>query len=108
MRFSAVSDWRLKHTLRLDPDWIIIGEVRGREALDMVDGANSGHEGLLCTIHSTGSQMALRRLTRLCRRADPNFDHEEINMAVGGVLQIVLKNGERKIELWENHLAGEV
>lgn len=52
----------VRNALRMRPDRIIIGEVRGREALDMVQAMNTGHEGSLSTCHANGPADALRRL----------------------------------------------
>jgi pilus assembly protein CpaF len=75
--------------------------VRGKEALDMVDASNSGHEGTICTVHSNGREQALVRLARLCRRADMNFDRSDLYDAIGAVVHISLKDGRRSLDLWE-------
>src|SRR5262249_45087486 len=51
--------------LRMRPDRIIVGEVRGGEALDMLQALNTGHEGSLSTVHANGPREALRRLETL-------------------------------------------
>lgn len=55
----------LRATMRLRPDRIIVGEVRGGEALDMLKAANTGHDGGLCTVHANSAKSALTRLEQL-------------------------------------------
>ena len=52
----------LRQTLRLRPDRIILGEVRGAEAFDLLQALNTGHSGTLSTIHANTARLALRRL----------------------------------------------
>lgn len=58
----------LKHTLRLRPDRILIGEVRGAEALDLLDSWNTGHEGGIATLHANNAAAGLDRLRSLVTR----------------------------------------
>lgn len=60
----------VKDTMRCRPDRIIIGEVRGAEALDVVDSWSTGHPGGLCTIHANGCRESLTRMESLIRRAN--------------------------------------
>jgi type IV secretion system protein VirB11 len=55
--------------MRLRPDAIIVGEVRGREALDMLKAWNTGHPGGLTTVHANGARAALSRLDQLVQEA---------------------------------------
>jgi pilus assembly protein CpaF len=55
----------VRAALRMRPDRIVVGEVRGGEALDMLQALNTGHDGSLCTIHANGPRDALRRLETL-------------------------------------------
>jgi Flp pilus assembly CpaF family ATPase len=59
----------LRHALRLRPDRIVVGEVRGAEALDMVQAMNTGHDGSMSTIHANGPEEALWRLESLAAMA---------------------------------------
>jgi len=59
----------IKHSLRSRPDRIIVGEVRGSEAYDMLDAMNTGHSGTLCTLHADSAELGLRRLESLVRMA---------------------------------------
>ncbi len=58
----------LRSALRLRPDRIVVGEVRGAEALDLVDALSTGHSGGLCTVHAGSISQALKRLTLLISR----------------------------------------
>jgi pilus assembly protein CpaF len=60
----------LRHALRLRPDRIVVGEVRGPEALDMIQAMNTGHDGSMSTIHANGPAEALWRLESLAAMAD--------------------------------------
>ena len=59
----------LRNALRMRPDRIVIGEVRGREALDLLTGLNTGHDGALSTVHANSPADALRRLETLALMA---------------------------------------
>src|SRR4029078_1288353 len=52
----------VRNSLRMRPDRIIVGEVRGAEALDMLQAMNTGHDGSLSTVHSNGARDALSRI----------------------------------------------
>ena len=71
---DQVSLWDLvRATLRSSPDRIVIGEIRGTEALPFLDIASSGHPGVLATLHAETPRGALHRLNRLARRGDPEL-----------------------------------
>jgi type IV secretion system protein VirB11 len=59
----------VRATMRLRPDAIIVGEVRGREALDMLKAWNTGHPGGMCTVHANSARAALSRLDQLVQEA---------------------------------------
>src|SRR3546814_10991990 len=59
----------VRSTLRLRPDRIIVGEVRGPEALDMIKAWHTGHPGAIATVHANGSAAALSRIERLVQEA---------------------------------------
>src|SRR5437899_3991004 len=72
---GAISIQMLVHdALRMSPDRIVIGEVRGGEALDLLDAMNTGHPGSICTIHADSPRETLPRLVRLALR---NRRHRE-------------------------------
>ncbi len=72
----------LKATMRLRPDRIIVGEVRGAEALDLLKAWNTGHSGGLCTVHANSSEAGLIRLEQLCAEAGPGDQRALIGEAV--------------------------
>ena len=61
------------NTLRMRPDRIIIGEVRGAEALDMLQAMNTGHEGSMTTVHANSPRDALRRIENMVSMAGLNY-----------------------------------
>ena len=91
----------LRQTLRLTPDRIVLGEVRGPEALELVRAMNTGHDGTLCTLHSNGAGEALRRLHTLVAEAQPGFPFEGVLSAVDHVLQLEGRgDGRRLADIW--------
>lgn len=87
----------LRHTLRMSPDRIILGEVRGPEALELVTAMNTGHPGCMCTLHSDGASLALRRLHIQCRKAMPTLPYDEIEATQPVVLQLRGRGKSRKL-----------
>ena len=92
----------VRNALRMRPDRIILGEVRGAEALDMLQAMNTGHEGSLATIHSNTPRDALSRLENMVGMAGvnltPRATRQQICSAVTVVLQVSrLTDGARKL-----------
>lgn len=91
----------LRQTLRLTPDRIVLGEVRGPEALELVRACNTGHDGTLCTLHSNGAEDALGRLWTLVCEAQLSFPFAGVVSAVDYVLQIEGRGGRRRLaDIW--------
>ncbi len=93
----------LHSTLRLRPDRIIVGEVRGGEALDLLNALNSGHGGTMCTLHANSPTGALSKLETLVLFAEEELPiraiRGQVAMAVDLVVQISrFPDGSRKIE----------
>ncbi len=88
----------LRSALRLRPDRIIVGEVRGAEALDLVDALSTGHSGGLTTIHAGSVQQALKRLCLLISRhkSAPRLIEPTLAMALDIVVQLT-RNPVRRI-----------
>ena len=78
----------LRHTLRLRPDRIVIGEVRGGEALALLKAWNTGHPGGVATCHANSAQDALRRIEELVGEVTQNIPHRSIASAIHYVLYI--------------------
>ena len=92
----------VKNALRMRPDRIILGEVRGAEALDMLHAMNTGHEGSLATIHANTPRDALTRLENMISMAGlqlpPRTMRQQITSALTVVLQVSrLTDGFRKL-----------
>ncbi|MBG1248980.1 CpaF family protein [Burkholderia pseudomallei] len=92
----------VRNALRMRPDRIILGEVRGAEALDMLNAMNTGHEGSLATIHANTPRDALTRLENMIGVAGlalpPKTMRQQISSALSVVVQTArLTDGKRKI-----------
>lgn len=80
----------LKAILRHRPDRIIIGEVRGQEARTLLDALNTGHRGMLATIHANSTAGALRRLVNLAMRGSAQQRQEEIETEMRAGIECVV------------------
>jgi pilus assembly protein CpaF len=92
----------LRNSLRMRPDRIIIGEVRGEETLDMLQAMNTGHEGSMTTVHANNPRDALRRLENMVSMAGINYPVHAIREQVSSALNLLihldrLTGGSRKI-----------
>jgi pilus assembly protein CpaF len=92
----------VRNSLRMRPDRIIVGEVRGAEVLDMLQAMNTGHEGSMTTIHANSARDALTRLENMVGIAGLNVPpkplRQQIVSALSVVIQIArLSDGKRKI-----------
>ena len=74
----------VRNALRMRPDRIVVGEVRGGEALDMLSAMSSGHDGSLSTVHAGSPEEALRRVETLALMAGLGLPHEAVRDQVGG------------------------
>ena len=91
------------NALRMRPDRIVVGEVRGPEALDMLQALNTGHDGSLTTVHANSPADALRRIETLALMAGVGLPHAAVRDQVASALDVVvhqarLTNGSRVIE----------
>jgi pilus assembly protein CpaF len=92
----------VRNALRMRPDRIVVGEVRGPEALDMLAAMTTGHDGSLCTVHAGSPSEALRRVETLALMADVGLPHAAIREQVADALDLVVHQarvagGERRI-----------
>jgi pilus assembly protein CpaF len=90
------------NALRMRPDRIVVGEVRGEEALDMLQAMNTGHDGSLTTIHSNSPRDALYRLDTMIAMANLNIPEravrQQISSAINLIIQITrLSDGTRRV-----------
>ena len=92
----------LKSSLRLRPDRIIVGEVRGFEALDLIQAMNTGHKGCLGTIHANSPAAAMVRLEALAQGAESKMSEKALSQQVASSLDMVVQisrypDGSRRI-----------
>jgi pilus assembly protein CpaF len=90
------------NSLRMRPDRIIVGEVRGEEALDMLQAMNTGHDGSLTTIHANTPRDALSRLETMVAMASLNIPENAIRRQMASAIDVVIQvsrmsDGTRKI-----------
>jgi pilus assembly protein CpaF len=90
------------NTLRMRPDRIIVGEVRGEEALDMLQAMNTGHDGSLTTIHANSPRDALSRLETMVAMTSLNIPDSAIRRQIASAIDVVvqvsrLSDGKRKV-----------
>jgi type IV secretion system protein TrbB len=94
---ASLSDL-VRSALRLSPDRIPVGEVRGREAIDLLDAWSTGHSGGVATIHAKSPVGALYRFEQLCLRTIANPPRELIAETVDIVVLVVFRNGRRRVD----------
>jgi pilus assembly protein CpaF len=92
----------VRNSLRMRPDRVIIGEVRGAEAVDMLQAMNTGHEGSMATLHANTPRDALGRLENMVNMAGLNLPikavRQQISSAIWVVIQVLrLADGKRKL-----------
>lgn len=92
----------MKNALRMRPDRIIVGEVRGEEAFDMLQAMNTGHEGSMATIHSNNPRDALARLEQMIGMAGFNMSEKSVRSQIASAITIVvqlqrLSDGTRRL-----------
>lgn len=105
----------VKNALRMRPDRIIVGEVRGGEALDMLQAMNTGHDGSLTTAHANNPRDALSRLETMVLMAGFEMPIRAIREQVSSAIELILqqsrlKDGSRKITYITEvqHMEGDV
>ena len=92
----------VRNALRMRPDRLIVGEVRGGEALDMVQAMTTGHDGSLTTVHAKSPADALRRIELLALMAGLDLPHAAVREQVASAFDIVIqvarhRDGERRL-----------
>lgn len=99
----------LRHALRLRPDRIVVGEVRGAEAFDMLQAMSTGHDGSMSTIHASSAAEALWRLETLALSADARVTESSVRRQVGQAIDAVVvverSSGLRRVRSI-THVAG--
>ncbi len=92
----------MANALRMRPDRIVLGEVRGDEALDMLQAMNTGHDGSLTTVHANSARDALYRLDTLVAMANLNIPERAIRQQVASAINLLvhigrMSDGTRKV-----------
>ena len=89
---GAVTQTELvKNCLRMRPDRIILGEIRGAEAIDMLQAMNTGHEGSMSTIHANGTRDALVRIETLLAVSGYEASEQAIGRLIGSALDMIIQ-----------------
>ena len=86
----------VRNALRMRPDRIIVGEVRGAEALDMLQALNSGHVGSMTTVHANSAADALRRIETLALMADVALPHFAVRQQAASAIDLVVHLERRR------------
>jgi pilus assembly protein CpaF len=92
----------LVNALRMRPDRIVVGEVRGEEALDMLQAMNTGHDGSLTTVHANTPRDALSRIETMIAMGATNLPEKAMRQQIAAAIQIVcqqsrMSDGTRKV-----------
>jgi pilus assembly protein CpaF len=85
----------VRNALRMRPDRIIIGEVRGAEALDMLQAMNTGHDGSLTTLHANTTRDALRRLETMILMAGTNLPGKAMREQISSAIDVIIHIGRQ-------------
>lgn len=95
----------VRNSLRMRPDRIIVGEVRGPETLDMLQAMNTGHEGSLCTVHANSAEDAITRLETLASMDESKIPFAALRDQVNGAISVIVQlergadGGRRVVEI---------
>jgi pilus assembly protein CpaF len=81
----------LINSLRMRPDRIVVGEVRGEEALDMLQAMNTGHDGSLTTVHANSPRDALARVETMAMMANLNLPEKAVRRQIASAIQLVVQ-----------------
>jgi pilus assembly protein CpaF len=92
----------VRNALRMRPDRIIVGEVRGAEAFDMLQAMNTGHEGSMSTVHANSPRDALYRLENMLLMANLNLPIRALRMQIASALNLIIqmermRDGHRRV-----------
>ncbi len=92
----------VKNALRMRPDRIIVGEVRGAEAVDMLQAMNTGHEGSMCTVHANKPRDALTRLENMIGMAAINLPSKAVRTQIASAIDLIvqvsrMRDGVRRV-----------
>ncbi len=93
----------VKNCLRMRPERIILGEIRGGEALDMLQAMNTGHDGSMGTLHANTPREAISRLENMCAMSGTKLPNEAIRKQIAAAVQMIvqisrMRDGGRRIQ----------
>lgn len=98
---SRSTDALLTSTLRMRPDRLIVGEVRGAEAMTFLEAINTGHGGSMTTLHAETPQLAIARLAIMALKSDLPMTYQDMLAYIGGSIDVIVQvgrdSGERGI-----------
>jgi pilus assembly protein CpaF len=92
----------VRNAMRMRPDRVIVGEVRGAEALDMLQALNTGHDGSMTTVHANSAADALRRIETLALMAELGLPHAAVRQQLASAIDVVVhlardREGARRV-----------
>jgi len=92
----------VKNALRMRPDRIVVGEVRGEEAFDMMQAMNTGHEGSMSTVHANTPRDAIRRLEQMVAMAGISMSPGSIRSTISSAIKLIVQlqrfpDGKRRV-----------
>jgi pilus assembly protein CpaF len=92
----------VKNSLRMRPDRIILGEIRGSEAIDMLQAMNTGHDGSMCTVHANRPREALTRLENMVGMSGINLPSKAVRTQIAAAVNMIvqvsrMRDGVRRI-----------
>jgi len=101
-RYAVTIRELVRNSLRMRPDRIIVGEVRGGEALDMLQAMNTGHDGSMTTLHANAPRDALSRLETMCLMSGMDLPLKVIREQIASAIDLIIqqsrvKGGARKV-----------
>ena len=85
----------LESALRMRPDRLILGEIRGPEAFNFLEAINTGHPGSISTIHADSPRLALERMAMMVLRAGLNLSREDVLDYARATIDIVIQTGRQ-------------
>ncbi|MCP3885286.1 MAG: CpaF family protein, partial [Propionibacteriaceae bacterium] len=90
------------NSLRMRPDRVVVGEVRGPEVIDLLQAMNTGHDGIMFTIHGSGPRDALARLEMIATSSDPSVPLLNVRRKIASTVDLIvhlerLHDGSRKV-----------
>src|SRR6202012_4459661 len=80
----------VRNALRMRPDRIIVGEVRGPEAFDMLQAMNTGHDGSMCTVHANSARETLTRVENMVQMGQANLPVRAIRQQIVGAIDVII------------------